>query len=264
MTSCLLSLKHYISHFLPLLFGSTVSVDEHLLYTSPVCWNGLNIKNPVKISSTSFETSSSATQYLVNCIKGLDSFESETHNDIDIMLKNFINWLFKNQMITYLQMCLLALANHANVRFVVPVDCVSPWLTVLSLSKEHFNLSTFEFCDIPALQWDLWHSFDLSMLAWKQVIKEPIIRDTTDTLSGEILKADIAIRGVWQPQATTSFDVYIIGTDAPSYAALSQYWLWLREGKRTNICLLVRRSTCHLYRFVYQLMVCLGPKQHPL
>ena len=61
------------------------------------------------------------------------------------------------------------------------------------------------------------------MMAWKQVIKEPIIRDTTDSLSGEILKADIAIRGVWQPQATTSFDVCIIGTDAPSYAALSQY-----------------------------------------
>ena len=43
--------------------------------TSSLGW--INIKNPVKTSSTSFETSSSATRYLV-----LDSFESETHNDI--------------------------------------------------------------------------------------------------------------------------------------------------------------------------------------
>ncbi len=46
---------------------------------------------------------------------------------------------------------------------------------------------------------------------------EPFINDYSDTSSTDILKADISIRGVWQPQAMASFDIRVIDTDAPSY-----------------------------------------------
>ncbi len=59
---------------------------------------------------------------------------------------------------------------------------------------------------------------DLASLTWKQVIKEPAIRDASD---GNLLKADIAIRGVWHPQAMASFDVRIVDTDAKSYVIIS-------------------------------------------
>ena len=42
---------------------------------------------------------------------------------------------------------------------------------------------------------------DLSSLAWGQTVKEPIIHGFGDDLSLPGLKADIGVRGVWQPQA---------------------------------------------------------------
>ena len=192
-------------------------------------------KNPVKTSSTSFETSSSATRYLVNCIKGLDSFESETHNDIVYHAKELYQSVIQESNDHLFADVLVHFSQSRQRAIRRTCDCISSWLTVLPLSKEHFNLSTFEFrdglslrygkpllhllpnCDGCGAPFTVNHAldckrgglivqrhneirdtlFDLSMLGWKQVIKEPIIRDSTDSLSGEILKTDIAIRGVW-------------------------------------------------------------------
>ena len=62
---------------------------------------------------------------------------------------------------------------------------------------------------------------DLSSLAWGQTVKEPIIHGFGDDLSLPGLKADIGVRGVWQPQAVALFDVRVVDTDAPSYVALT-------------------------------------------
>ena len=56
---------------------------------------------------------------------------------------------------------------------------------------------------------------ELSQIAWKQVHKEPVIRETTTTESG--LRADFLIRGVWNPQETASYDIRVTDTDARSY-----------------------------------------------
>ena len=56
---------------------------------------------------------------------------------------------------------------------------------------------------------------DLSSLVWGPVYREPIVREASDDSSA--LKADLAVRGVWQPQCDALFDIRVVDTDAPSY-----------------------------------------------
>ena len=50
---------------------------------------------------------------------------------------------------------------------------------------------------------------------WSQVTKEPTI---SSSVNDEVhLIGDVAIRGVWQPQATAFFDICVVDTDARSY-----------------------------------------------
>ena len=57
--------------------------------------------------------------------------------------------------------------------------------------------------------------YDVSSLAWSQVIKEPLVKEAQD--GSDALIGDISIRGVWQPQSTTILDVRVVDSDAPSY-----------------------------------------------
>ena len=56
---------------------------------------------------------------------------------------------------------------------------------------------------------------DLSSLVWGPVHREPIVPEASDDSSA--LKADLAVRGVWQPQCDALFDIRVVDTDAPSY-----------------------------------------------
>ena len=51
---------------------------------------------------------------------------------------------------------------------------------------------------------------------WGSVKREPVVKDIYDD-SGEVLIADLCVRGVWLPQAEALFDVCVIDTDAQSY-----------------------------------------------
>ena len=55
-------------------------------------------------------------------------------------------------------------------------------------------------------------------LAWSQTVKEPLV-DTDSPDTG--LSADVHIRGIWQPQCTSLFDIRVLDSDAPSYMKLS-------------------------------------------
>ena len=59
---------------------------------------------------------------------------------------------------------------------------------------------------------------ELSSLPWKNVVKEPTFQEPSSTQSTEGLAANFAVRGVWQQQCTTKFDVQIVDTDSPSYS----------------------------------------------
>ena len=48
---------------------------------------------------------------------------------------------------------------------------------------------------------------DLASIAYKDVVREPVVREPNDHEKVPALVADLSVRGVWQPQATTFFDV---------------------------------------------------------
>uniref|UniRef100_A0A1X7SVC9 Uncharacterized protein n=1 Tax=Amphimedon queenslandica TaxID=400682 RepID=A0A1X7SVC9_AMPQE len=60
---------------------------------------------------------------------------------------------------------------------------------------------------------------DISSLAWNQVVKEPVIRESHG--NSEALIGDISACGIWQSQATAVLDVTVIDSDAPSYCHMS-------------------------------------------
>ena len=53
---------------------------------------------------------------------------------------------------------------------------------------------------------------DLACLAYKDVIREPVVHD--GDADGPGLIADLGVRGVWQPQGEALFDVRVVDTDA--------------------------------------------------
>ena len=59
---------------------------------------------------------------------------------------------------------------------------------------------------------------DLASLAYKEVVKEPIVQEANDAEGVPSLIADLSIRGVWQPQTVALFDVRVTDTDAPSHS----------------------------------------------
>ena len=56
---------------------------------------------------------------------------------------------------------------------------------------------------------------DLAALAWGQVHREPIVRESEADCPALI--ADLAVRGVWTPQTEALFDIRVTDTDAQSY-----------------------------------------------
>ena len=60
---------------------------------------------------------------------------------------------------------------------------------------------------------------DLAALAYKDVIRESIVGEGSDTVPALI--ADLGIRGVWLPQIESLFDIRVTDADTPSYLSRS-------------------------------------------
>ena len=48
---------------------------------------------------------------------------------------------------------------------------------------------------------------DLASIAYKEVMREPVVREPNVREKVQALVADLSVRSVWQPQATTFLDV---------------------------------------------------------
>ena len=59
---------------------------------------------------------------------------------------------------------------------------------------------------------------NIAALAYKDVIREPIVREAEDARAVTALVADLGVRGMWQPQTEALIDVHVVDTDAPSHA----------------------------------------------
>ena len=51
--------------------------------------------------------------------------------------------------------------------------------------------------------------------------REPIIKEADEESHSQALIADLAVRGVWQPQAMALLDIRVTDTDAQSYGNCS-------------------------------------------
>jgi len=58
---------------------------------------------------------------------------------------------------------------------------------------------------------------DFASLIWSSVMKEPIVRDSSE--GADALVADLFVCGAWEPQIEALFDIRVVDTDARSYHA---------------------------------------------
>ena len=58
---------------------------------------------------------------------------------------------------------------------------------------------------------------DLASILWKDVKREPFVKEPDVENGTPALIADLSARGVWDRQSAASFDIHVTDTDAPSY-----------------------------------------------
>ena len=51
---------------------------------------------------------------------------------------------------------------------------------------------------------------DMAALAYRDVVREPIVRESDESRGINALVADLSIRGVWQPQTAALFDIRVV------------------------------------------------------
>ena len=90
---------------------------------------------------------------------------------------------------------------------------------------------------------------DLASLVYKDVIGEPIVQEANDACGIPSLVADLSIRGVWQSQTVTLFDIRVIDTDAPSYLHrdVASVHRQLKKKRRGNTMMQQKHGVLHLH-----------------
>ena len=124
----------------------------------------------------------------------------------------------------------------------------SHWLTVLPIARHHFNLSAGEFQDALAMRYgrsllsmpsicdrcgelftlghaldckkgglitqrhnEVWDALgDIAALAYRDVVRDPIVRESDESRGINALVAELRVRGVWQPQTAALFDIHVV------------------------------------------------------
>ena len=181
-------------------------------------------------------------------------FESEAHNDC-VYASRLAAYNESNSQASQLYDKIMVDATYMQRRTLQKArDSLSAWLSAPPIAKDNFDLSANECrdglalrygkpllqipstCDGCGSEFSVTHALDcrkgglvvqrhneirdticsLASLVWGQVVKEPVASDSLVSDTGALV-ADIAIRGVWQRQATALFDVRVIDTDAKSY-----------------------------------------------
>ena len=243
--------------FLPKLFGnSAINEVQRDLFSLPAKQGGLGIRKPNSQSRSAYYTSVRATGHIQSSLKGECDY-NWNKNDSEIKTARREHTKKQAVVDDQCLASVLPLLPDNTKRAVQrAVDySTSHWLTVLPLASDHFDLSAVEYRDALCVRYALpflsvpskcdgcgdcftiQHALsckkgglitqrhneirdsigDLCSLLWKNVRREPIIREADDENHLTGLVADLSARGVWHPQGTASFDIRVIDTDAVSY-----------------------------------------------
>ena len=60
---------------------------------------------------------------------------------------------------------------------------------------------------------------DLASIAFRDVIREPIVRDADPVRGLPALVGDLGVRGLWAAQTEALFDIHVMDTDTQSYTS---------------------------------------------
>jgi hypothetical protein len=246
--------------FLPAILGSPILEEERDIFSLPARKGGLGIRNPVLQSDAAYSHSRDSTLIIREAIVKKTEFNSQDHRaqiqktrqktrkdqeqKDDDTLAEIISTLSSTK-----QRSLQAIAKEK----------VSGWLTVLPLSHNHFDLSALEFRDALSMRYrrpllnmpshcdgcgeafSLTHALDckkgglvtlrhneirdafgdMAGLVWRNIRREPMVREANDAEGIPALVADLGVRGAWHNQAEALFDIRVIDTDAQSYLSRS-------------------------------------------
>ena len=81
---------------------------------------------------------------------------------------------------------------------------------------------------------------DLASIAFRDVIREPIVRDADPVRGLPALVADLGVRGLWAAQTEALFDICVMDTDAQSYTLLILFSYQLRMRRKRNTWMVLR------------------------
>ena len=245
------------SEFWSCLFGSQVSGIEADLFSLPTRLGGMGVRDPTLSTELFFELSSSGSSTIVDYLMGSQKmFSVADHSEVFVQACNERRIRQRVIDMDCLDRVLGSLdeLKVRAVRRAIDGKC-SNWLNVTPVSRFGFTLSEREFRDAIALRYrrpvvdmpshcdgcdmptTVSHALscrkggliikrhneirdslgDMMAMGFSNVIKEPIICE--GDLDGDRpgLIADLAVRGLWQPQTTALFDVRVVDTDAASY-----------------------------------------------
>ena len=58
---------------------------------------------------------------------------------------------------------------------------------------------------------EVWDALgDIAALAYRDVVREPIVRESNESRGINALVAELRVRGVWQPQTAALFDIHVV------------------------------------------------------
>ena len=78
---------------------------------------------------------------------------------------------------------------------------------------------------------------DIASMAFKEVVREPIVKEANIALNSPALVANLGVRGIWKTQTEALFDISVIDTmlDHMSQEVLNLYLNRQRGRRRSNM-----------------------------
>lgn len=244
--------------FLPAMFGGPISHEERALFSLPANKGGIGIRDPTTTADLLYNTSRNCTTAIQESIQHKGAYKrSDHHRKLQEGKAVMRQKQQERDKLTFDETVSKFNENRKRTIERIPKGKCSSWLTVLPISRNHFDLSSYQFRDALSIRYgrsiigapthcdgcgdhfSLTHALDckkgglvtvrhneirdalgdMANLVWKDVKREPIVREASEATP--CLIADLGVRGVWQPQEEALFDVRVVDTDAPSYAARS-------------------------------------------
>ena len=213
----------------------------------------MGVHNPVESAEIAYSASKEATTKIICAIKGDAEFSLQEHIESIAETHSKLSNERMEQDQRKLETVLESMEATMRCAIMRAVDGKNPnWLTVMPIARHHFDLSAVEFRDALAIRYgqllmrmpaicdgcgtpfDFVHALDckkeglvtqrynkvrdalgdIGALAFKEVTREHVVRETDETRGILALVADLGVRGVWQ----RLFDIRVIDTDAQSHA----------------------------------------------